>query len=78
VVDEIPGVVKVVPVPKLTPPFGAEYQLIVPAEAVAPKLTVPGPHLDAGVVFVIVGIVLTVATTAVLDAVVQPFEVAST
>jgi hypothetical protein len=78
VVDEIFEVVKVGPVAKLGPPVGAAYQLIVPAEAVAPKLTVPGPHRDPVVVFVIVGTVLTVATTAVLVPVVQPFDVAST
>ena len=48
------GVVKFVPVPKLGPPVAAEYQLIVPAEAVAPNVTVPGPHRDAGVVPVMV------------------------
>jgi hypothetical protein len=78
VVDEILGVVKIVPVPKPGPPVGVVYQLIVPAEAVAPKLTVPGPHLDPVVVLVIVGMGLTVATTAVLVPVVQPLEVAST
>jgi hypothetical protein len=54
------GVVKVVPVPKLDPPVGAEYQLIVPVEAVALKPTVPVPHLEPGVEPVIVGMVLTV------------------
>ena len=76
--DEILGVVKVVPVPKLAPPVAAAYQLIVPAEAVAPRTTVPVPHLDPGAVLIIVGIVLTVASTAVLDPVVQVFDVAST
>jgi hypothetical protein len=72
------GVVKVVPVPKLDPPVAASYQLIVPADAVAPKPTVPVPHLDAGVVPVIVGMVFTVAITAVLAEVVHPLSVAST
>jgi len=51
---------------------------IVPAEAMAPNATVPDTHTEPGVVTVIVGIVLTVAVTAVLEAVVQPFAVAST
>ena len=72
------GVVKLVAVPSEIPPVEAEYQLIVPALAVAPSITVPVPHLDPGVVPVIVGIVLTVAITAVLVAVVQPLFVAST
>ena len=66
------------PVPSETPPVDAAYQLIVPALAVAPSITVPVPHLDPGVVPVIVGIVLIVAITAVLLAVVQPSFVAST
>ena len=66
------------PVPSETPPVDAAYQLIVPALAVAPSITVPVPHLDPGVVPVIVGIVLIVAITAVLLAVVQPLFVAST
>jgi hypothetical protein len=72
------GVVKLVPVPMEAPPVEAEYQLIVPALAVAPSITVPVPHLDPGVVPVIVGIGLTVAITAVRVAVVQPLFVAST
>jgi hypothetical protein len=52
--------------------------LIVPAEAVAPKVTVPVPQTDPGVVFVIVGITFIVAVTGVLEAVVHPFAVAST
>ena len=50
------GVVKLVPVAKDVPPVEAEYQLIVPALAVAPKITVPVPQRDAGEVAVIVGI----------------------
>ena len=72
------GVVKLVPVPNEVPPVAAAYQLIVPALAVAPKVTVPVPQRLAGVVPVMVGIAFTVATTAVLLAVVQPFSVAST
>ena len=56
----------------------AAYQLIVPAEAAAPSVTVPVPHLDAGVVPVMVGMAFTVAITDVLEAVVQPLFVAST
>ena len=72
------GVVNDVPVPRDEPPDEAAYQFIVPAEAVAPNVTVPVPHLEPGVVPVMVGIVFTVAVTAVLEAVVQPFAVAST
>ena len=72
------GVVKDVPVPRLVPPVEAAYQFIVPAEAVAPRVTVPAPHVLPGVVPVIVGIGLMVATTAVLVEVVQPPLVAST
>ena len=55
VVTEIDGVVKLVPEPKLVPPVEAEYQFIVPSEAVAPNVTVPVPHRLPGVVPVIVG-----------------------
>jgi hypothetical protein len=54
------GVVKDVPVPKEAPPVNALYQLIVPALAVAPNDKVPVPHLLAGVVPVIVGVLLIV------------------
>ena len=77
-VDDIPGVVKLVPVPRLAPPDEAAYQLMVPAEAVAPNTTVPVPHRPAGAMDVIVGTVLIVAITAVRDPVVQPLAVAST
>ena len=60
------------------PPVKAAYQLMVPAEAVAAKLTVPVEHLAAGVVEAILGMVFTVAVTDVLAAVVHPFSVAST
>ena len=69
---------KDIPVPRLVPPVAAAYQFIVPAEAVAPRVTVPVPQLLPGVVPVIAGSVFTVATTAVLAAVVQPPLVAST
>jgi hypothetical protein len=54
------GVVKLVPVPRNVPPVAAAYQFIVPALAVAPRMTVPVPHLDPGVVPVMVGIAFTV------------------
>ena len=72
------GVVKLIPVPIETPPVAAAYQFIVPALAVAPNITVPVPHLDPGVVPVIVGIAFTVAVTAVRVRVVHPLLVAST
>ena len=72
------GVVKLVPVCKEDPPVELLYQLIVPLLALAPKATVPASHLDKGVVPVIVGVVFTVATTAVLDDEVQLLLVAST
>ena len=72
------GVVKDVPVPNDVPPVEAAYQFSVPADAVAPSVTVPVPQREAGVVPEMVGAVVTVAATAVLEAVVQPLDVAST
>ena len=72
------GVMNDVPVPKLVPPVVAAYQLMVPVLAVANSVTVPVPHLFAGVVAVMVGDSFTVAVTAVLVDVVQPLLVAST
>ncbi len=72
------GVVKLLPVASELPPVAAAYQLMVPALAVAPNITVPVPHLEAGVEPVMIGIVLIVAVTAVLVAVVHPPSVAST
>ena len=66
------------PVPSELPPVAAAYQLMVPALAVAPNVTVPVPHLESGVVPVMLGTVLTVAVTAVLVSVVHPLSVAST
>ena len=74
----IDGVVKLVPVCKDDPPVELLYQFIVPLLALAPNATVPASHLDNGVVPLIVGVVFTVATTAVLDDEVQPLFVAST
>jgi hypothetical protein len=78
VVTDIEGVVKEVPVPNDDPPLDAAYQLIVPADAVAPKATVPELQTDPGVVPVIVGMAYTVAVTEVLGEVVQLPFVAST
>ena len=66
------------PVANDEPPVEAAYQLIVPAEAVAPKETVPVPQREPSVVPVIVGIALMVAVTVVLEVVVHPPSVAST
>ena len=74
---DIVGVIKLIPVPKVAPPVGAAYQLIVPADAVAPNVTVPVPQTLPGVDPVIVGMGFTVASTGVLDPVVQPLAVAS-
>ena len=68
-VDDILGVVYDVPLPKLVPPVEAAYQLIVPALAVAPKVTVPLPHTELGVVPLIVGIAFTVIVVVALFAV---------
>lgn len=76
--EEINGVVNEVPLPSDTPPDAAAYQLIVPALAVAPNVTVPFPQRAAGVVPVMVGISVTVAATAVREGVVQLPSVAST
>ena len=74
---DIDGVIKLIPVPKLEPPVAAAYQLMVPADAVAPNVTRPVPQTLPGVDPVIVGIGFTVASTAVLVPVVQPLAVAS-
>ena len=60
VVTEMPGVVNEVPVPTDKPPVTPSYQLIVPADAVAPNNTVPVPQRAAGVVPVMVGVLLIV------------------
>ena len=73
----IEGVVNDAPLPKDDPPVEAAYQFIVPALAVAPKVTVPALQRLAGVVDRMVGVVFTVAVTAVLPEV-QPLETAST
>ena len=70
--------VNVTPVPSEDPPVAAANQLIVPADAVASRETVPVAQRLSGEVLVIVGIALTVAITAVLDVVVHPLAVAPT
>ena len=66
------------PEARLEPPAEAAYQLTVPAEGIAVKVTGPLLHLLLFVTEVIVGRAFTVATTAVLVSVVQPADVAST
>ncbi len=78
VVLDILGVINDVPVLNDVPPVKAAYQFNVPALAVAPKVTVPVPQTEPGVVPETDGTALTVATTALLAAVVQPLAVAST
>ena len=60
------GVTKLPPVAKAVPPVALAYQLIVPELAVACKVTLPFPHREAGVVEVIVGSEMIVASTGVL------------
>ena len=59
------GVVNDAPVANDVPPVKAEYQLIVPALAVAPNTAVPAPHIAAGVLAVMVGMAFTITATAV-------------
>lgn len=63
------GVVKLVPVPKEVPPVKASYQVIVPDDAVAPKVTVPVPQREASVVPVMLGdgVMLTTAPADVAE-----------
>ena len=65
VVDDKTGVVKEVPDPNIEPPVETAYQLIVPADAVAPKVAVPVPQIDADVVPVMVGKAFTVTEVVV-------------
>ncbi len=55
VVEDKIGVVKLFPVASELPPVLELYQLMVPAEATAPSVAVPGLHVDPGVVDVIAG-----------------------
>ena len=68
------GVVKLLPVNKLLPPVCAAYQLIVPALAVAAKVTVPVQKRLAGVVLAMVGLAKHVPEAATLT-VVAPVDV---
>ena len=68
-------VVNDVPVPKEDPPVPAAYQLIVPALAVTPKVTVPASHLEPGVVPVIVGLEVTVTVASNRELLSQPVTV---
>ena len=61
------GVVNDTPVPKLVPPVAAAYQLMVPALAVAPKVTVPVPQRLAAVLAVMVGVAFTVTALVVAE-----------
>ena len=70
---EILGVTKVPPVPTKFPAVGASYQLNIPLDAVACKVTVPASQRLPGVVAVILGVRFTVATTALLADVQVPF-----
>ncbi|CAH0997524.1 hypothetical protein EMA8858_03658 [Emticicia aquatica] len=58
---EILGVVYVDPVPKLVPPVSAAYQVYVPEQPLALKLTVPVPQRLPPVVVGADGIAVTVA-----------------
>ena len=66
-----------VPEIKLEPPVGAAYQFIVPAEALAFKVTAPASHLLAVDTEVMLGVVFTVAATLERDAEIQPLFTAS-
>ena len=72
------GVVNEVPIANNVPPVGTLYQFIVPAEAVAPSVTVPVSQREAGDIEVIDGDVLTVAVIAVLVGVVHEDVATST
>ena len=54
------------PVPIAVPPVEAAYQLMVPAEADAPSVTVPASQRDPGKVLTIVGRAFTVVAIPLL------------
>jgi hypothetical protein len=58
--------VKAVPVPRELPPVEAEYQLMVPAEAVDARFTVPESQVYPEVTVLMVGMANIVAVTVVL------------
>ena len=64
-------------VPTNVPPLAASYHLIDPVLALATKSTVPLPHLSPSVTLDTVGIVVTVAVTAVLEVDAQLPSIAS-
>ena len=66
------------PVVSTAPPVEAAYHLTLPALAVAANETVPASQTLPGVVPVMLGVLVTVANTEVLDEVVHPLVVAST
>jgi hypothetical protein len=76
VVEVRPVVINVIPVPKEVPPVNKLYQLIVPALPVAPRVTEPVPHLEAGVVLVIVGRAFIVTTCVVVTGPLHPAALA--
>ena len=63
------GVVKLFVVARAVPPVGLAYQKGIPPPTldVAPSITEPASQRLAGVVDVIVGVVFTVAITAILE-----------
>ena len=71
------GVTKLLLVDKAVPPVGLAYQIVLPALEVAFKVTEPASQRLAGVVELIVGVVFTVATTAVLAEVQLPIAVST-
>lgn len=72
------GVVNIVPDPNRGPPVEAAYQFIAPDEAVALKVAVPESQTGVAEVELIVGNVLTVAITSVLETLGQLPFLAST
>jgi len=70
--------VYVAPEAKAVPPEELEYQLIVPDDEVAVKVTLPFPQRLLDVTPVIVGLAFTLAITGVRVVEVQPLAVAST
>ena len=77
-VDETLGVVKLLTLSRGNPPVAAVYHFTIPALGVALNKTVPVPHRLPPLEAVMVGTLSTVAVTAVREAVVQLFDVAST
>ena len=70
------GVIYDTPAPNDEPSVEAVYQLMIPVDAVAPRVTVPGPHRDPGVVVAMVGIALTVTTCVVVAGPLHPAALA--